>query len=360
MSRTYTANDICRAINELDKSRYYGYLDATNHGEIKIVSVNMPEGPIVIQRRTSSTSPFKRVSLSSQMLWRTANALSSGIPVNLDRVLGGSYNTRSVLESLLAHTPEIYTCLPGRIELIHGHESIERGHKHIILSDEPHPLGQTQAKELGEDCVISEIPSAGMMYDVVPSVRPNDPLDIEIRRRHSQMQVALAEIAKSLDMRTWIAVEDQGIRYEGRIITEYPFIVPDLFKERVINGYPEAINVGKHIDCMYFNGGLPFAFEVEHSTGVTSGLNRMLSFKNNGPNLATHYVIVAPDDDRNLVMQRAQPEQFEDLHPLYFPYSQIEELYSFIKRHSKKHGGKIRGVKKEEFLLNFMDECKVA
>ena len=361
MSRTYTANDICRAINTLDKTQYYGYLDAKNRGEIKIVSVKMPEGPIVIQRRKSSASPFgENVSLSSQMLWRTANALNSGIPVNLDRVLGASYNTRSVLESLLAHTPEIYTCLPGRIESIQGHETIERGHKHIILSDEPHALGEVQSMNLGEDCVISEIPSVGMMYDVVPPVRPNDTVDIEIRRRHSQMQIALAEIAKALDMRTWLAVEDHGIRYAGRVITEYPFIVHDLFRERVISSYPEAINVGKHIDCMYFNGGLPFAFEVEHSTGVTSGLTRMLSFKNQGPNLSTHYVIVAPDDDRNLVMQRAQPEQFEDLHPLYFPYSQIEELYSFVKRHAEKHGGKLRGVKKEDFLLNFMEECRAA
>ena len=357
MNRTYTANDICRAINSLDRSRHYGYLDQKNRGEIRIVSVKMPEGPIVIQRRKSIAETFgKCASISPQMLWRTANALSSGIPVNLDRVLGGSYNTRSVLESLLAHTPEIYTCLPGRIESIGGVETIERGHKHIILMDKPHNLGTTEAIELGENCVISEIPSVGMMYDVVPAMRPNDPLDIEVRRRHSQMQVALAEIARSLEMRTWVAVEDQGIRYEGRIITEYPFIVSDLRRERVIGSYPEAIDVGKHIDCLYFNGGLPFAFEVEHSTGVTSGLNRMLSFKNRGPNLATHYVIVASDENRELVMQRAQPEQFEELHPLYFPYSQVEELYSFIKRHD----GKLRGVKKEEFLLNFMEACAAA
>lgn len=357
--RTYTANDICRAIAALDRNRYYGYLDQDNHGEIKIVSVKMPEGPIVIRRRKAADKPFgEEVSMSSQMLWRTANALGSGIPINLDRVLGGSYNTRSVLESLLAHTPEIYTCLPGRIESIRGHEKIVRGHKHIILlEDAPHTAGVVTSVAIGDDCVISEVPSSGMMYDVVPSVRKTkDPLDIEIRRRHSQIQVALAEIAKSLDMRTWLAVEDHGIKYDGRIITEYPFIVPDLRGERVISAYPEAIDVGKHIDCMYFNGGLPFAFEVEHTTGVTSGLDRMLSFKNRGPNLSTHYVVVAPDEDRGLVMQRSQPEQFEDLNPLYFPYSQVEDLYSFIKR----HGGKLRGVKKEDFLLNFMEVCRAA
>ena len=357
MQRAYTANDLCRAINSLDKRRYYGYLDSKNHGEIKIVSVQLPEGPIVIRRRRSATGAFgEEVSMSSQMLWRTANALNSGIPINLDRVLGGSYNTRSVLESLLAHTPEIYTCLPGRVESIQGEERIVRGHKHIILSEKPHAIGTTQSINLGEDCVISEVPSMGMMYDVVPAVRRTDPLDIEIRRRHSQIQVAIAEIGKSLNMRTWISVEDRGIRYNGKVITEYPFIVRDLRDERSINNYPEAMNFAKDIDCMYFNGGVPFAFEVEHTTGVTPGLNRMLSFMNNGPNLATRYVIVAPDEDRNLVMRKSQPEQFEDLNPLYFPYSQVEDLYSFIKR----HGGQLKGVKKEDFMLNFMEVCRAA
>ena len=358
MNRTYTANDICRAINALDKSRYYGYLDPKNHGEIKIESVKLPEGPIVIKRRKSAEHCFgKDVSLSAQMIWRTANALNSGIPVNLDRVLGGSYNTRSVLEALLANTPEIYTCLPGRIESVNGREKIVRGHKHIILSETPHNAGTVESLDLGDDCVISEIPAAGMMYDVVPAIRKaKDPLEIEIRRRHSQIQGALAEIAKAMGMRAWLAVEDHGIRYNGRVITEYPFIVRDLRNERSINNYPDAMDVAKHIDCMYFNGGLPFAFEVEHTTGVTSGLTRMLSFKNHGPNYSTRYVIVAPDEDRNLVIAKSQPEQFEEINPMYFPYSQVEDLYSFISR----HGGMLKGVKKEDFLLNFMEECRAA
>ncbi len=358
MNRKYTAADICRAINTLDRARYYGYLDPKNHGEIQIVNVKLPEGPIVIRRRKSADKSFgKNVSLSSEMIWRTANALDSGIPVNLDRVLGASYNTRSVLEALLANTAEIYTCLPGRIESINGKETIERGHKHIILSDTPHEIGVVKSLDLGDDCVISEIPSVSMMYDVVPAIRrATDPLEIEIRRRHSQIQVALAEIARAMGMRTWLAVEDHGIRYKGRLITEYPFVVKDLRHEPSINNYPGAIDVAKHIDCMFFNGGLPYAFEVEHTTGVTSGLSRMLSFKNQGPNYSTRYVIVAPDEDRQLVMSKSQPEQFQEISPYYFSYSNVEDLYSFIKR----HGGELRGVKKDDFLLNFLEACRAA
>jgi type II restriction enzyme len=42
------------------------------------------------------------------MLWRLANAIQEDAPINLDRVLGASYNSRSVIESLLAHTPQFY------------------------------------------------------------------------------------------------------------------------------------------------------------------------------------------------------------------------------------------------------------
>lgn len=354
MSRHYTANDICRALQTLDSRRHYGYLNPKNHGEIQLVSVTLPEGPVKIRRRKAGGEFGREESISPQMLWRAANALGSGIPVNFDRVFAGSYNTRSVLEALLAHTAEIYTCLPGRQESIAGQVEIKRGHKHIILCERPHEIGRTENIDLGEDCVISEIPSLGTMYDVVPSVvRSGDLADIEICRRHAQIQVALTEIAKALGMRSWLAVEDHGIRYNGKPITEYRHIVRDLNDERSISGFSEAVNVAKHIDCLYFNGGLPFAFEVEHSTGVTSGLVRMSSFMERAPHLNTHCVIVADDANRDLVMQRSQPEQFEELDPQFMPYSNVEDIYSFIGR----HGGKLRGVKKD-FLMGFMEPCR--
>lgn len=122
-----------------------------------------------------------------------------------------------------------------------------------------------------------------------------------------------------------------------------------------LSGFPDAIAVANHIDCMFFNGGLPYAFEVEHTTGVTSGLNRMLSFRNRAEHLNTRYVIVAPDEDRDLVMQRSQPDQFALIEPFFLPYSQVEDLYAFIQR----HGGKLSGTNKE-FLSTFMERCRAA
>ncbi len=355
MPRKFTAADICRVIDTLDKNRLYGYLNPSTHGEIKIVQVTMPDGPIAVQRRSVGGTFGEVVHISPQMLWRAANALNTGLPINLDRVLAGSYNTRSVLEALLAYTPEIYTCHPGRQESIGDCVKIKRGHKHIIFKDnQPHEIGQVVELPLGEDFVISEIPTLETSYDIVPS-RRHEGVDMAIARRHSQIQVCLAEIAKALNMRTWLAVEDHGIRYNGRGIMEYPFIVKNLSEERTLMGYPDAISVANHIDCMFFNGGLPYAFEVEHTTGVTSGLNRMLSFKNKAEHLNTQYVIVAPDEDRELVMTRAQPIQFQTIEPLFFAYSHVEDLYAFIHRHN----GKLMGTNKE-FLNTFMERCRAA
>lgn len=207
------------------------------------------------------------------------------------------------------------------------------------------------ARELGENCVISETPTLETMYDVAPTLSRRD-LPPEIARRHSQIQVALAEIGQALKLRTWLAVEDHGIVHDGRSIMDFPFVVQTLESERAISNYPEAVTVGKHIDCLQFNGGLPFAFEVEHTTGVTSGLERMLAFHSRAPHLATNFVVVAPDEDRKLVMERSNRWQYREIEPWFLPYSAVEELYSF----SRKRKGVIRGVDKR-FMFNFMEPC---
>ena len=354
MIRIFTAEDICRAIAALDDKKLYGYVNENTHGEIQIIQVKRPQGPIVFRRRKVGKPWGKKERIGTKMLWRLANALGTGIPVNVDRVFAGSYNTRSVLEALVAHTSEIYTCLPGRLENIGGNIKIKRGHKHILFDPEvPHAHGEISFRDLGENFVISEVPTAENSYDVAPP--PGGELPPDIARRHSQIQVALAEIGRALSLRTWVAVEDHGIQYEGRNILQFPFIVQDLAAERVLSGFPKAIDVGKHIDCLQFNGGLPFVFEVEHTTGVTSGLTRMLNFHEQAPHLATDFIIVAPDEDRTLVMDRSNHEQFRELDPWYLPYSKVEQLYSL----SRKHSGTIKGVNKS-FLFNYMEKCLTA
>ena len=95
--------------------------------------------------------------------------------------------------------------------------------------------------------------------------------------------------------------------------------------------------------------------EVEHSTGVTSGLTRMLNFQAKLPRFHTRYVIVAADDDRQHVLKEASKDIFKSLNVLYFPYSAVEELYYLCeKRNLNRHSVT------EEFLDCFMEKTAIA
>src|SRR4029453_4411860 len=105
-----TAAELVRAISELSRSRDYPYVDPKNRGRIVIKNITQPEGPIKVGRYNPSngdaTRNAKKAKNSTQLIWRVANAISEGVPLQIDRVVGASYNTRSVLEALLAHTPQ--------------------------------------------------------------------------------------------------------------------------------------------------------------------------------------------------------------------------------------------------------------
>lgn len=351
-----TASNITSFINHLDKSALYNYVYSGNKGVIKIEGVDLPEGPIRIKRWDSSKgeseSQKKIENISSEMIWRVANAFSPNRPINFDRILGGSYNTRSVLEALIAHTPEFYYCYPGRIENKGGKTSIKHGHKHLIWKPEdPHRAGILIKSET--DIVISEVITQDAFYDSL--VLPNDnveqeELDIEIKRRHAQIQIALYFIGKQLNFRTWIAQNDKGILYQNKRIGEYEGVIASLKDEKLMKAYDEAIQAALLIDCIWFQNGklMPAVMEIEHSTGVTSGLSRMKNFKDRFPPFPTRYVIVAPDEDRDKVLKEANKPQFKDLDTRYFTYSAVEELYSLCQRR------KIKGVT-EEFLDCYME-----
>lgn len=350
-----TASNIVQFIAQLSKNQQYPYINPRTRTHVLIEGVEKPEGPIRIRRfnpsKGESPSEAAIQTISTEMLWRVANAARENVPFNLDRILAGSYNTRSALETLLAHTPQFHYCYPGRIELIQEQEGIKRGHKHLIwCPNDPHPVGVVNEKEV--DMVISEVPGSEIVYEAVfVPPEPGNDLDIEIRRRHAQIQVALFLIGKQLNYRTWIAQNDKGLLYLNKRICEYPEIISDLRNERLLMAYDEAAQSALLIDCIWFKNGrlMPAVMEVEHSTGVRSGLMRMKKFKDQLPPFPSRWVIVAPDADRDLVLRECQAPQFKDLDAKFFPYSAVEELYALCSKR------KIRGVT-EEFLDCYM-EC---
>jgi type II restriction enzyme len=346
-----TAAYIVSLIDNLDKNIYYKYIGTSNSGLIKIVRIERPEGPIYIQRgEPSNIETSKEVTISPNMIWRVANAVQENIPINIDRVLGASYNTRSVLESLLAYTPAFYVTYPGRIESTESSSKIKPGHKHLIWRPlNPHKSGVWEKFDTQQ--VVSEIPSQLAIYEsLAVTQNNNNHINIEIERRHTQIQIALFLIGRQLGFRTWIAQNDKSITYGDKKLGEMDGIIVSLKEEKLLMAFQDAVKAALLIDCIWFKNGrlMPAIMEVEHTTGVTSGLSRMKNFKDQFPPYPTRYVIVAPDEDRQKVLHECNKEQFRDLNARYFPYSSVEELYSLCQRR------KIHGVT-EDFLDCFME-----
>lgn len=351
-----TAYNLVAAINQLPKNRDYNYVHSQTKGLIRITDVQLPAGPIKVKRwnpdKGQTASDVKEASMSAEMIWRVANAFYPGQPINVDRVLGSSYNTRSVLESLIAYTPQFYYCYPGRIADIAGQTTIERGHKHIVwMPDEPHK--NAELAELKIDVAISEIPTTAVVYDNLdlPDTLDLQGMDIEVVRRHVQIQIALYLIGLQLGYETWIAQNDKGIPFRGKALIEHEGIVKSISDKPLIGPFPGAASAGRFIDCIWFDGDrdIPAVMEVEHTTGVTSGLDRMKNLCDHLPALRPRYVIVAPDEDRDHVLAEGQKPMFSEMDVRYFPYSAVEELYVLCQR---RH---LRGIKKE-FLDCYMEK----
>jgi type II restriction enzyme len=357
-----TPAEIVRAIDQLPKNQAYTYIERATRTKIRIVNITSPHGPIRIKRynpgQGKSPKDAKTESISAGMIRRVANAISEGMPLNLDRVLGGSYNTRSALETLLAHTPEFYFCYPGRIDISESSTQIKEGHKHIIwLPEEPHANAVLANKQVN-NMTVSEIPTMQAVYEalVLPPITPEDPASaptIEIQRRHAQIQVALVEIGRQLGFRTWVAQNDRSIQYKGQRLGELDGVVVRLEDERLIAAHSEGVRAALMIDVIWFKNAIlmPAVIEIEHTTGVTSGLTRMKKFQDKIPEFArTRWVIAAADEDREKVFQEANQPQFRSLHAQYLPYSAVDELYSLTQRR------RLRGVS-DEFIDSFTENC---
>ncbi len=224
-----------------------------------------------------------------------------------------------------------------------------------------HENGVTGLKET--EIVISEIPIEAFYESLtVPDdllSDKDDPLeeaiDIDVKRRHAQIQIALILIGRQLGFRTWVAQNDKGIIYNNQRIGEMESVVTSLQDERLIASFDGAVRAARLIDCVWFKNGklMPAVMEVEHTTGITSGLSRMKGLQDALPPFPTRYVIVAPDEDREKVIREANRPQFKSLNARFFPYSAVEELYALCQRR------KIHGVT-EEFLDCYIESVSEA
>lgn len=348
----YTIENLLKAISSLDSQIWYEYISQTTKTQVRVVSISQPNGPIQIERKTKGI--ISSSTISNSMLVRVLNFIEEGVPFNIDRILGASYNSRSALETLLAHTPEFYWCRPGRLERDEIGEKLKPGHKHLIwLPKNPHNLGKLVEHKVSNSLAIAELPVKSVVYEALTLNKSSElDIDLETKRRHIQIQVLLAYIGNFLGYRTWIANNDRGHLVQGKRLSEIEGVLSELNEVKVLQSYPEAIKNALLIDCIWLTDrSIPAVFEVEHSTGVTSGLSRMKKFQDECPNIADiSWVIAGPDEIRNEVFNKASVKQFNSLNAHFMSYSSIEEFYDLCKR------GKITAESvNENIIRNFME-----
>lgn len=353
-----TVAEMINLLSSLPKGAEYPYINASTHTVVTIEEIIQPYGPITIRRWDPTKGEIKKdaepQSISMAMMNRVANAITSGTPINIDRLLGASYNTRSALETLLCHTPPFYYSYPGRIELVHGKTKIKSGHKHVIyLPETPHEKGILCEKKL-EHLEINEIPSKNVVYNALElpaHTSRSGKIDTDENRIHSQMQMAIYEIGCSFSLKTFIAQNDTGIRYKGKMLSEHENIVTKLSTIPTIGAFDGAADAGKLIDAIWLgNKSIPAVFEVEQSTGVTSGLTRMSNFKKTLPEYhGMRYIIVAPDEYREKVTREINKPEFSHLHAFYLPYSAVSELLGLCQER------KLKGIT-DAFIETFLDD----
>ena len=153
---------------------------------------------------------------------------------------------------------------------------------------------------------------------------------------------------------TYIARNDSGVIYQDTPLIQHEGIIRNMNDETMLSGFPNAAASAALIDCIWFQNRhlMPAVMEVEHSTGVISGLDRMNSFRQYEGAIKTRYVIVAPDEDRDMVVDKINRPEFKDMDARYFSYSSVEELYRICRRRN------LTGVT-EQFLDCYMEKAIV-
>jgi type II restriction enzyme len=336
---TPTAADLTSAIANLRRDVDYRYPNPRNASRIQIVGVTLPEGPIVIKRYKAGDKVARRkakpVSLSKGMIAFLARGLRPRMPINVDAWFNGSYSTRSVLESLLVHTPTFHVCYPARGTGKAG-PSRKLGHRHLVWTPgERHAAGM-----IGEiEVAASEFETAKLLEALatdageLPADADRGP-SFASGRQHTKIQATVLQIGDHLGFRTSVADNDRGAVAGGIRLDQSQGVVTSAADGTVLGKYERALPFGRLVDCIWFRGDLamPAVFEIEHSTGVTSGLTRMMGMVENMSEMpSTLWVIVAPDAMREKVRREARREQFRKLDARFMPYSAVKALHDLVR-----------------------------
>jgi type II restriction enzyme len=325
----------------------------SGRSQLRIEAIEQPEGPVRFVNLDENGAITRHGNITRQQIAKIAATCSAypNYPIHVDRIFSAGGNTRSALETLLAHTPNFFICYPQRIEVYSG--EIVANLKHLMwCPDDTHPLGEIAYKAFKQTITEVELGIDFGSVDVSGVDTTEQFESIETRTMHAQIQVALVQIGHALNFRTWVARNDRAIRVKDKTLADLEGVIDSLQAIQLF--YKQEIKeAAALIDCIWFTQDLdriPAIIEIEHSTGVTSGLTRMKKLREAFPALQAEFLIVAPNALRSKVVREANQKIFYDLRARYMPYSTVRELFSLVQRYP------LRGIVDHKFVQPFMEK----
>lgn len=348
--RKLKVSEIVEMISKLGTHEIFKYYKGKT--SIQLTGIEKPEGPIRFIRWGESSNKKSTGSISKNQLSMAAHVFSRkpNYPIHFDRLFSGSGNSRAAFETILALTPNFFICYPEKTNIYTG--EIENNLKHIMwCPDEYHNLGVLETKNYTQ--IISELELDTDFGNIqINDTMLNDEFhDINTKRIHTQMQVAIVRIGNALNFKTWIAKNDHHIQIENSTLGSLEGVLDSLENIPILYG-SESKKAASLIDCIWFSRDfryIPAVIEIEHSTGVTSGLTRMLKLQETIPSVTMGYSVVAPNELRDKVVNEANNKIFKTLNVKYMPYSTIRELYGLIKKY------KLNSYVDKNFITPFME-----
>jgi len=125
--------------------------------------------------------------------------------------------------------------------------------------------------------------------------------------RHTEIQYQLLRLGAELGLDVWVARNDRGRAYNGKLLGT----MPNMLEELPTQFNDATTSTIELIDVLWVKGNTIFAaFEIEATTSVYSGLLRMSDLLALQPNLDLALYLVAPDERRTKVEQEISRPTF--------------------------------------------------
>jgi hypothetical protein len=166
---------------------------------------------------------------------------------------------------------------------------------------------------------------------------------------HNSIVYRLAKLGAAAGYKIWIGKKEQSEIFNSQRLSDLSIDqLPDLHVDEYDRGKIEQI------DVLWLDGSKPvFAFEVEHSTTIISGIQRFMALLNVDSQIAGNLVLLAPSKRRNKLNNELTNSAFIG-HPLYMEtkisyvfYDDFISMYDSLANSSyRKHeiDGKLRAI----------------